>query len=360
VWVIRNGINDLAQDVNTDFNTFHKIGTANAFTANGNGAVSFKIAANGPGPDELYDPEDLPPEAVLVIAGGFFDGSEGTPKIGFTTAGYEGTAGMYYAVTAPGADAPAYTAYTGSLDPVEAGKHEGKQISLPGTEDANYRADGSYDIYVVILKGGNVSAPIKVNTTADGEDVDWIWGDKPYKSYYVASAESGGNNDNPGTRAAPVATVQKALAKLGAAYTTAGWPGKGTEQESPAMIVILDEVPVTSEIIISNNGSIYPPIVLTGDTGAVLKAQAYIKAGTSTGNLLHLSNGAKVTLEGALILEGTGAQADDIRGLYVETAGVFTMKGGKISGNSSSSGGGVYSSGTFTMNGGEMSSPEIG
>jgi hypothetical protein len=37
VWIIRNGINDMAQDSNTNFKTF---GTG---TANGNGAISFKI-----------------------------------------------------------------------------------------------------------------------------------------------------------------------------------------------------------------------------------------------------------------------------------------------------------------------------
>jgi hypothetical protein len=136
VWIIRNGVNDLAQDVNTDFEKLGKSDMPEG--TNGNGAVSFAIAADSPA-----NPED-PQDGDLVIKDGTFVGpsNSSTPKIGFTTAGYDGTAGVYYAVVAAGADAPAYSAYTNSLGLLEAGDYE-KQITLLGT------ADNDYDVYVI-------------------------------------------------------------------------------------------------------------------------------------------------------------------------------------------------------------------
>jgi hypothetical protein len=46
VWILRNGVNDAAQDASTDFN---KLGKAGYAGANGNGAAAFTIAAGDPG-----------------------------------------------------------------------------------------------------------------------------------------------------------------------------------------------------------------------------------------------------------------------------------------------------------------------
>jgi hypothetical protein len=195
-----------------------------------------------------------------------------------------------------------------------------------------------------------------------------------------------GADANPGTREAPVATVQQALANLKAAYASdAGWPEKGTEFESSGGIVILgpEPVEVAQMITINNNGSAYPSIVLCDDTlkpGGKLQATAAIESGNW---LLRLQNNANVTLEGGLVLAGTGNADDTIGGVYVYgstctftmnggeisdtsfssittgggvySTGTFIMNGGVISGNSGGNGGGVYSTGTFTMNGGEIS-----
>jgi hypothetical protein len=159
VWIIRNGLNDDASNPNTDFTKLGADGT------NGNGAVAFTIAANAPA-----DPEH-PQSGDLVIRDGIFEGSTGanTAKIGFTTAGYTGTAGVYYAVVADGAEPPVYSAYTGSLGPLAAMKHTGKEITLPGT--------AGYDVYVIVLKGGKMSASLKISTTAGGSDIDYEWGE---------------------------------------------------------------------------------------------------------------------------------------------------------------------------------------
>ncbi|MDR2742708.1 MAG: hypothetical protein LBB98_11240 [Treponema sp.] len=160
VWVIRNGINDEAQNATTDFSRF-----GNEAGYNGNGAVTYVVAAATPQPGDL------------VIRDGKFEGpsSSKTPNIGFTTAGYEGTAGVYYAaVEVPNGGtttAPAYTAYTKNLDPLAVGVHTGKQITLPD-ELVNY------DVYVILFQNGKVSAPVKINTKKGGLDVDNVWGSK--------------------------------------------------------------------------------------------------------------------------------------------------------------------------------------
>jgi hypothetical protein len=169
VWIIRNGVNDLAQDGNTDFNTLGKTGNA---SANGNGAVAFKIEADGPGPYEPYDPEDPPPEGSLVIKDGVFDGPADStaPQITFTTEGYSGEADAYYAVVDGGGPAPGYSEYTHELGSFAEGENHHGTVALEA-------ANGDYDIYVVVFKDGQVSAPIKINTMSGGGSVDWEWGE---------------------------------------------------------------------------------------------------------------------------------------------------------------------------------------
>jgi hypothetical protein len=160
--------------------------------------------------------------------------------------------------------------------------------------------------------------------------------------------------------------VQKALLYLENDYD-AYWPEKGTELENPGAIIILDEVEVTEQIVI--DGSVgYPPIILCDDpetSGGTLRANANMASTIiiSFGKcLVHITDGAKVTLAGGLVLSGTGDVTDGIRGVTV-SGSTFTMNGGKISGfyTSTSFGGGLYLwYGTFTMNGGEISGNSAG
>ncbi|MDR0388215.1 MAG: hypothetical protein LBH57_09300 [Treponema sp.] len=336
VWIIRNGVNDLAQDEHTTFST----GSWNG-TANGNGAVRFSIAAKtSTGDDKL-----------VVKDGKFLGPSDSpTPEIAFTTGGYEVNeeAEVYYAVV-PKGDTPDISDYE-LLDTVEAGDQE-ETISLDLAQVGE-----DCDVYVIVYKDGEVSEPLIINTAAGGEDVDWNWGDEPYMSYYVAST---GNDSNPGTKAKPVATVQQALINLKEAYSEdASWPEKGSELESPGAIIILDTVTVTEQIDINNTSNVYPLIVLSDDPktpGGTLQAAATIGFDKS---ILHMRDGAKVTLAGGLVLAGTGNAEDRIRGVYVSDS-TFTMNGGKISGHSIGTGygGGVRMAddATFIMNGGEIS-----
>jgi hypothetical protein len=114
-------------------------------------------------------------------------------------------------------------------------------------------------------------------------------------------------------------------------------------------------VEAAQEISINNSDSVYPSIVLCDDplgSGGELRAAADMTSNA----LLRLRDGAKVTLEGGLILRG--APGVPVRGVYVDNS-TFTMKGGEILGNNSSDnlqGGGVcVDNSTFTMSGGEIS-----
>ncbi|MDR0386403.1 MAG: right-handed parallel beta-helix repeat-containing protein [Treponema sp.] len=347
VWIIRNGVNDLAQDKNTDFT---KLGKDK--TMNGNGAVSFVIAVEGP-----KDPQN-PQGGDLIIKDGVFKGpaNSTTPDIAFTTAGYTGTGEVFYAVVNTGAAAPEYAAYTKTVGAVEAGRHQ-KQVTLPGI-----RAEG-YDIYVLVYKGGKVSAPVVINTIQGGGEIDWIWGDEPYQKLYV---KSNGLDTNTGDKEHPLATVKTALEKITSVYTS-DWPNKGAADEPDAAIIILDTVKVSSPIIIDGNRG-YPPIILRDDpeTGNGKLQATTIKGADrpEKKNLLYLNNKARVTLDGSLILAGSGISADDARGVYVDTGSIFTINGGEISGNSITSalysGSGVrINNGTLTMNGGKISNNTI-
>ncbi|MDR2740568.1 MAG: hypothetical protein LBB98_00195, partial [Treponema sp.] len=335
VWIIRNRINDKAQDDNTDFTAFHNIGNPGTGPSggekpNGNGAVRYRIA-----------PNISAEENGLKIENGKFLGpvDSETPDISFTTSGYKDTAEVYYAVVLHTDQSvpPDYSDYTLLGDPVEANEW---QIPINLGDD---QVGKDYDVYVIIYKDGEVSAPVVINTLRGGVEGDWIWGDEPCKSYYIASAGNNGNDNNAGTKVAPLATVQKALEKLAADYTSPKWPNKAGSDEVSGGIIILDTVKVSNEIPI--DGSVgYPSIILSDDSvmsGGRLQAQS----GIGKKNLLKLTNNARVTLEGGLILEGLGqGAAVKIRGVYVDSS-TFTMNGGKISGNTTSSndkGGGVY------------------
>jgi hypothetical protein len=340
VWIIRNGVNDLAQTDTTDFNSFRHIPGQNETittpNANGNGAVRFRVAPKTPESGG----------STLVVKDGGFLGPKTTPKITFTTDGYNGTAAVYYAavphVEGNTVSPPDYSAYTLLNNAVRAREKREETITVP---DANK----NYYIYVIAYKDEEVSNPLIINTMEGGLTGDWIWGDM---EYYVKST---GNNTAAGTKAAPLKTVQGALAKIAAAYALHDWP-----DEVSVTIIILDTVSVDEQIDI--DGSVgYPPIVLCDDPeapGGTLQATGNIG---NENNLLSLTNGAHVTLTGGLVLAGTGDSADNIRGVYVHTNSTFTMNGGEISGNSTTNhGGGVFmETGTFIMNDGVISGNSV-
>jgi hypothetical protein len=114
VWIIRNGLNDLARNADTDF----------ALDAgNGNGAISFVVEAN----------------SGLLLEDGKVASSG---KIDFTTKAYEDKADLYYAVVNKGNE-PQRSDYT-ILGQYEKGTH--KDVSVPGFS-------GGKEVYLVSVHG---------------------------------------------------------------------------------------------------------------------------------------------------------------------------------------------------------------
>jgi hypothetical protein len=105
-------------------------------------------------------------------------------------------------------------------------------------------------------------------------------------------------------------------------------------------------------IMLSANGSLF-----TVESGVTLTLGANVTLQGRSGNTASL---VTVNSGGTLVMNAGSKMSDNSwsgygGGVNVYT-GTFTMNGGEISGNtSSSSGGGVHVGGTFTMNGGEIS-----
>jgi hypothetical protein len=359
-WIIRNGVNDLPQDDKTDFGIhlengtaqgWHKIGK-NGDTANGNGAVAFTVAVMPPPSSSTPVPR--------ISNSGFSDKRVPAAAIReLTTAGYQGTATVFYKEVAKGAPAPTF--YTDQLGNFSAGTYTG--VSVPLTNADN-------DMYVILYKDGAVSKAEKI----DALYIIPVWGNK---TWYVSAAgvDQGSQSDDPG---APFATVNYALAKIAEEYAN-NWPAPASS--SPATIVILGPtpVPVREPIIIDNAGGRYPPIILSADNGGQLCAD--IPYGVDA--MLQIVNGAQVTMTtigsplglapgsnsanpkpiGVLVgansefVMESGSISNLRGGVSVRGTGTFTMEpDAKISGNSAAQGGGVYvyEGGTFTLIGGKI------
>jgi hypothetical protein len=371
VWIIRNGINSLPQDASTNFNN---LGNG---TANGNGAISFAIeeVSGGGGGGGGGGPTGS--EYLLIRDGAFIGPADSmTPAIRFTTEGYTGDAVVYYAVVDGGAQAPGFSDYTKTLGPVVAATHQ-KTINLD-------QASHDYDVYVLIMKGGEVSDAIKINTAAGEGGVGWNWGDEPYLNIYVSY--NYGNDLNDGlTSLMAVKTISHALTLLEAAYATdTDWPNKGDSDEAPGGIIMREGV-ITGQPGVTINGGALPTVVLREDAENPINEAVLISLPLTPTANLNITNGAHVILDGTLIVDGgtfartvsvtggstftmnsgtiMGSQGNNLNagGVYVENS-TFTMNGGTITGNRASgngidggNGGGVYvASGTFTMNGGTI------
>ncbi|MDR3131174.1 MAG: hypothetical protein LBU18_06470 [Treponema sp.] len=162
IWIIRNGVNDLAQDSSTDFAAFNNAGNAGMRKANGNGAVQFVVTA------DAADPQN-PKQGDLIVKDGAFKGpsNSSTPDITFITEGYSGDASVFYAVVPAGTYPPAYSDYL--LLNTAAPGNQRETITVPS-------AGGDYDIYVIIFKDGKISAPEIINTGEGEITIGWEWG----------------------------------------------------------------------------------------------------------------------------------------------------------------------------------------
>jgi hypothetical protein len=203
VWIIRNGINDEAQNANTDYSTMGM-----SLAKNGNGAVNYKVldpdadpdndgipnrqelqwgmdpttavtpldkdsdgdgftdvfeAINGFDPDdEKNNPRQAGPGNLVVTARPVEVGTRigTTAHIQFNTEGYSGTAKGYYKAVAKDDPEPGYNGY----DPLNSPAPDANNDLEPGSHDNVAVTIGIEDVavYVIIMKDGNVSSPAKI------------------------------------------------------------------------------------------------------------------------------------------------------------------------------------------------------
>jgi hypothetical protein len=161
-------------------------------------------------------------------------------------------------------------------------------------------------------------------------------------TFYVS--ETGSDTTGDGGAASPYATVKKALDVV----ATSGLTPSDTFSIIISGTITADTGAANGMIDIS--GGVYPEITLRGK-GTGTDAGVINAAGSN--RVLYIAGGSKVTLGDNLTLKG-GYAYEGGGGVYVTGSNsTFTMSGGTIQDNSSSSGGGVYvySGGAFTMSG---------
>jgi hypothetical protein len=185
VWIIRNGMNDVSQDGNTDFNNF-RLGY---FTNNGNGAVRFAVELKPTMP--ATDPN-------LKVQNGTFAAGLNTqwPTIQFDTSEYSGTADVWYAVVGPNGT-PQVGDYTW-VERVTTGLGHTERITV-----LSAMLTTGYDLYVIIAKGGKVSNPAIISARREnGTLVPWTGGTQSA----VTNTNLAGTISAPVIDAAPVTT----------------------------------------------------------------------------------------------------------------------------------------------------------
>jgi hypothetical protein len=339
-WIIRNGVNDLAQDGNTTFTINDKGTIPWDETANGNGAVAFEFA------DQKVSLIDLTDLLPVPVAG------QTPPKLPFSTSQYT-RAVTWYPSDDPFLIDQAYTA----------------TVTLTGKEGFFF-GDG-----VEVVHSG-ASSTWEVSK-ADAEVVVKVFFPKTgaaweYGGYYFSGSNTGEMDSAiDAIRAAQEAGMSSLSLKLvpGTELAvdlseTGRDIGGGlvlNEDNSPA-VVILDGGSRTIPLTGGKTGS-----VITVGSGVTLTLRNITfvgltkdKNGATTNNkaaLIKVETGGTLILEdGAVITGNTAASGGGVQ----VVSGTFIMSGGTISGNTvtdSGSGGGVQvaGSGTFTMRGGTIS-----
>jgi hypothetical protein len=205
VWVIRNGLNDQAQDENT---TFAPNGLGKG--KNGNGAVLASVKAfggwdgdnNGDGVPDHGEPDadgvsELPDWAgdtdLLLFAGAYHGPEDDKAFITFQTQGYTGSVKIFYAVVEKGTYKGTFVPYgefTNSLTNLDntgvfaAGGPHGSLVSIPDAAYPYTNGDERiWEVWLVFSSGGNVSNRIAIeisenNITQSGIVIAPEWGDE--------------------------------------------------------------------------------------------------------------------------------------------------------------------------------------
>jgi len=167
----------------------------------------------------------------------------------------------------------------------------------------------------------------------------------PQNTWHVAGARASakGDDGNSGTAEYPLASVQKALSLIRAAYAVERFE-TAVIQIDGAITNYGDEAQTSGMVTVRDAGA-YPAIVLRGfGKGDVLDA-------VGRASVLYISGRNKVTIENLIL---TGGRANNGAGAYVENGVLIVGDGAVISGNYAvGSGGGILiNGGTAEITGG--------
>jgi hypothetical protein len=151
VWIIRNGLNDLAQDGDTDFSLENG--------SNGNGAVRFTVTAAES--DDLTQAFSFSTrsDGSEGLDGSLIDENSPEIEVKFSGQGSSGDVDLYYAVIAPDGDEYDYSAYKFLAAFTFNNNPQTPQMFLPGE---NRYSILNNEIYVILTQGGKVSKPCQL------------------------------------------------------------------------------------------------------------------------------------------------------------------------------------------------------
>jgi hypothetical protein len=345
LWIIRNGVNDLAQNGKTVFpNTASTVSPWNGDTgndpANGNGAVAF-----------TFVPEEISHVDLTKALPAPVTGAKPLPEI--TEGRYIGN--VAWTDTATG-KTPEYfkgeTVYAGTLTALAANSGieistDGFTVTHSGSSQIVYAPDGKW-VGVVFLKTGTV------------------W---EYNGSFSGSSTGGAGDVD-----SAIDIIRQAKKEGGSSLSLKLFPL--TEEVNPAAAdtdikgsLVLNNTNSPASVTLDGGGKtihlpqtmeIFKISVITVGDGVTLTLKNITFKGNGNKNekaLISVTAGGTLVLEDGAVI--TGHKNNNVTprggGVYVG-GGSFIMNGGEIRGNIGNGGSGVYvENGTFTMNGGEIS-----
>jgi hypothetical protein len=346
-WIIRNGVNDTAQNAKTVFpNTVSTVSPWNdkavgeSDAKNGNGAVAFTFANPEITHIDLADLFPVPVTGAKPVGGASIDG------------------GTYTGTVTWNADPMLFfkgeTIYSATVTNLKEKdgfqfSPDGFTVTHSGSSQIAYAPDGK--VGIIFLKTGAV------------------W---EYNGSFSGSSAAGGEMDSA------IDIIRQAKKEgwsslslklfpwqekvdLGAQDTDIGAGLELTAATNSPAAVTIDGGGKTIPLETGNTGS-----VITVGNGVTLTLRNITFKGSDANNapLIKVENGGKLVLENGAVITGNKNTSG---GGGVSVSGALVMNGGTISGNITTSGndntggGGVYvSGGSFTMKNGEISKNTAG
>jgi parallel beta-helix repeat protein len=336
-WIIRNGVNDLAQNGKTVFpNTASTVspwnGTA-ADTANGNGAAAFEFADQKIPHIDLAKLVPAPVTGKMPVTGAVDEGT------------YTGT--VEWKAVVGGTSKARFEGETVYMARVTLNPATGFQFSEGGVTVTHGGSSG------IVYVSKKTDTPVVVDILFPKTGAFWEYG-----GYFSGSAAPGKGD------------LDSAIDILGQAKTEGlsslflkllPWPETvnfGASGDINGGLVLTAATNSPAAVTLDGGGKTIP--LATGNTGSVitvgdgvtltLRNITFVGSAGNDKPLISVAAGGKLVLEKGAVITGNGASGVSVSG----AAGKLVMKGGAISGNTGT-GVAVGADGVFELSGGTIS-----